>query len=40
MFAFPAHGKPDAQANIWAIDADAKDGKGDQVFKFSPDGKC
>ena len=39
MFAFPHTVKPDAQGNIWAIDGDAKDGKGNQVFKFSPDGK-
>ena len=39
MFAFPHTVKPDADGNIWAIDGDAKDGKGNQVFKFSPDGK-
>src|SRR2546423_10500536 len=39
MFAFPHTVKPDAEGNIWAIDGDARDGKGDQVFKFSPDGK-
>ena len=31
--------KPDADGNIWAIDGDARNGKGNQVFKFSPDGK-
>jgi len=39
MFAFPHTVKPDADGNIWAIDGDARDGKGNQVFKFSPDGK-
>lgn len=39
MFAFPHTVKPDAQGNIWAIDGDARGGKGDQVFKFSPGGK-
>src|SRR4051812_3186874 len=39
MFAFPHTVKPDTSGNIWAIDGDAKEGKGDQVFKFSADGK-
>jgi streptogramin lyase len=39
MFAFPHTVKPDADGNIWAVDGDAKDGKGNQVFKFSADGK-
>ena len=39
MFAFPHTVKPDAAGNIWAIDGDAKEGKGNQVFKLSPDGK-
>lgn len=39
MFAFPHTVKPDADGNIWAIDGDAKDGVGNQVIKFSPDGK-
>ena len=39
MFAFPHTVKPDADGNIWAIDGDAKEGKGNQVFKFSPEGK-
>src|SRR5579872_1126476 len=39
MFAFPHTVKPDPQGNIWAIDGDAREGKGNQVFKFSPDGK-
>ena len=29
----------DRDGNIWATDVNAKDGKGHQVFKFSPDGK-
>ena len=36
MFAFPHTVKPDADGNIWAIDGDARNGKGNQVFKFSP----
>ena len=39
IFAFPHTVKPDAQGNIWAIDGDAREGKGNQVMKFSPDGK-
>ncbi len=39
LFAFPHTVKPDAEGNIWAIDGDARGGKGDQVFKFSPQGK-
>jgi sugar lactone lactonase YvrE len=39
MFAFPHTVKPDADGNIWAIDGDARNGKGNQVFKFSPDGR-
>jgi len=39
MFAFPHTVKPDPQGNIWAIDGDAREGKGNQVFKLSPDGK-
>ena len=35
-----AHGLAiDRNGNIWVTDAQAKDGKGQQVFKFSPDGK-
>jgi DNA-binding beta-propeller fold protein YncE len=29
----------DKQGNIWVTDVAMKDGKGNQVFKFSPDGK-
>ena len=39
QFVFPHTVKPDAEGNIWAIDGDAQDGKGNQVFKLSPDGK-
>jgi sugar lactone lactonase YvrE len=39
MFVFPHTVKPDAAGNIWAVDGDAKEGHGNQVFKFSPDGK-
>jgi hypothetical protein len=39
MFAFPHTVKPDADGNIWAIDGDARNGVGNQVVKFSPDGK-
>jgi sugar lactone lactonase YvrE len=39
MFA-QAHGLAiDRDGNIWVTDAEKKDGKGEQVFKFSPDGK-
>jgi DNA-binding beta-propeller fold protein YncE len=35
-----AHGMTiDRDGNIWVTDAQAKDGKGQQVFKLSPDGK-
>lgn len=35
-----AHGLAiDSQGNIWVTDAQGKDGKGQQVFKFSRDGK-
>ncbi|MSP94619.1 MAG: hypothetical protein EXR00_05065 [Alphaproteobacteria bacterium] len=39
MFGFPHTVKPDAEGNIWAIDGDAREGKGNQVFKFAPDGR-
>jgi sugar lactone lactonase YvrE len=29
----------DKQGNVWVTDGAAKDGKGNQVYKFSPDGK-
>jgi streptogramin lyase len=35
-----AHGLSiDREGNLWATDAQGKDGKGQQVFKFSPEGK-
>ena len=35
-----AHGLAiDRDGNVWVTDAQGKDGKGHQVFKFSPDGK-
>jgi sugar lactone lactonase YvrE len=35
-----AHGMTvDRDGNVWVTDAQTKDGKGQQVFKFSPDGK-
>ena len=39
MFVSPHGIFVDRQGNIWLADGAAKDGKGDQVFKFSPDGK-
>ncbi len=35
-----AHGLAiDREGNVWVTDAQGKDGKGQQVFKFSPEGK-
>src|SRR5579862_7509706 len=39
MFVFPHGATIDPQGNLWVTDAQLKDGKGEQVFKFSPDGK-
>jgi DNA-binding beta-propeller fold protein YncE len=39
MFIFPHGITADRDGNIWVTDGDAKDGKGHQVFKFSPKGK-
>src|SRR5438876_12449309 len=39
MFVFPHGATVDAQGNLWVTDAQIKDGKGYQVFKFNPDGK-
>ncbi len=39
MFVFPHALVIDKHDNIWVTDADAKNGKGRQVMKFSPDGK-
>jgi DNA-binding beta-propeller fold protein YncE len=35
-----AHGlATDSEGNVWVTDAQGKDGRGQQVFKFSPEGK-
>jgi NHL repeat-containing protein len=39
MFVFPHGATVDFQGNLWVTDAQGKDGKGQQVFKFSPDGQ-
>lgn len=39
MFVEPHGLAIDRAGNIWVTDAQAKDGKGEQVFKFSPNGK-
>src|SRR5881296_2916667 len=39
MFVFPHGFAVDKDGNVWATDAEGKDGKGHQVFKFSSDGK-
>jgi hypothetical protein len=39
MFVFPHNIAVDADGNVWITDAEAKDGRGLQVIKFSPDGK-
>jgi sugar lactone lactonase YvrE len=39
MFVFPHGLAVDAQGNVWVTDGQGKDGKGQQVIKFSPDGK-
>jgi sugar lactone lactonase YvrE len=39
MFVFPHGFHVDKDGNVWATDGHHKDGKGDQVFKFSHDGK-
>ena len=39
MFVFPHGIAVDADGNIWVTDGQGKDGKGHQVFKFSPEGK-
>jgi DNA-binding beta-propeller fold protein YncE len=39
MFVTPHGLSVDREGNIWATDQDAKNGKGEQVFKFSPEGK-
>jgi hypothetical protein len=39
MFIFPHGIFIDKEDNVWITDGQAKDGKGFQVFKFSPEGK-
>ena len=39
MFVFPHGIHVDRGGNVWLTDARGKDSKGQQVFKFSPDGK-
>jgi DNA-binding beta-propeller fold protein YncE len=39
MFNFPHGATVDRQGNLWLTDARGENGKGHQVFKFSPDGK-
>ena len=39
MFIFPHGFDVDREGNVWVTDARGQDGKGHQVFKFSPDGK-
>ncbi|MBV8732626.1 MAG: hypothetical protein JO336_22675 [Acidobacteriia bacterium] len=39
MFIFPHGIAFDKQGNLWITDGQGKDGKGHQVFKFSPEGK-
>ncbi len=39
MFVFPHGIFVDQESNVWVTDGQGKDGKGHQVFKFSPEGK-
>jgi DNA-binding beta-propeller fold protein YncE len=39
MFVFPHGIFVDQDENVWVTDGQGKDGKGHQVFKFSPEGK-
>jgi DNA-binding beta-propeller fold protein YncE len=39
MFVFPHGMYVDAEGNVWVTDAQGKNGKGHQVFKFNADGK-
>ena len=39
MFIFPHGATVDRAGNLWVTDARGENGKGHQVFKFSPDGK-
>jgi sugar lactone lactonase YvrE len=39
MFVFPHGIGMDPDGNVWATDGQGREGKGQQVFKFSPDGR-
>jgi len=39
MFVFPHGATVDRDGNLWVTDARGENGKGQQVFKFSPDGR-
>ena len=39
MFVFPHGIAVDKDGNVWVTDGQGRDGKGHQVFKFSPDGE-
>lgn len=39
MFIFPHGATVDREGNLWVADARGENGKGNQVFKFSPEGK-
>jgi DNA-binding beta-propeller fold protein YncE len=39
MFVFPHGIHVDREGNVWVTDAQGREGKGHQVFKFSPEGK-
>src|SRR5882757_614209 len=39
MFIFPHGSCVDPEGNLWVTDSQGRDGKGHQVFKFSPEGK-
>jgi streptogramin lyase len=39
MFIYPHAIITDKDGNIWVVDGQPKDGRGNQVFKLSPDGK-
>jgi sugar lactone lactonase YvrE len=39
MFVFPHGATVDKDGNLWVTDSQIKDGKGHQVFKFSPEGQ-
>jgi DNA-binding beta-propeller fold protein YncE len=39
MFVFPHGATVDSAGNLWVTDGQARNGKGNQVFKFDPEGK-